>query len=130
MDGDQRRRTQYEKQIVVGIDAASARGWKKARHFFSQLPQKPTLLWNDGLRMQKVYKKLEDAELSAGPGGKVRNVWTCFGYVLASEQARMVAVHDCDSNSASPSHEPWRTNQASFLLTSRPQLWTATVDAR
>jgi glucosyl-3-phosphoglycerate synthase len=23
-------------------------------------------------------------------------VWTCFGYVLASEQARMVAVHDCD----------------------------------
>ena len=23
-------------------------------------------------------------------------MWTCFGYVLASEQARMVAVHDCD----------------------------------
>jgi glucosyl-3-phosphoglycerate synthase len=23
-------------------------------------------------------------------------VWICFGYVLASEQARMVAVHDCD----------------------------------
>jgi hypothetical protein len=33
---------------------------------------------------------------AAGPGGKGRNVWTCFGYVLASEQARMVAVHDCD----------------------------------
>lgn len=28
--------------------------------------------------------------------GYSRNVWTCFGYVLASEQARMVAVHDCD----------------------------------
>jgi glucosyl-3-phosphoglycerate synthase len=46
--------------------------------------------------MQQLYKKLEDAELIAGPGGKGRNVWTCFGYVLASEQARMVAVHDCD----------------------------------
>ena len=46
--------------------------------------------------MQQLFKKLEDAELSAGPGGKGRNVWTCFGYVLASEQARMVAVHDCD----------------------------------
>ncbi len=86
----------YLKQIVVGIDGANARGWKKARHFFAQLPQKPTLLWNDGPRMQQLYKKLENAELSAGPNGKGRNVWTCFGYVLASEQARMVAVHDCD----------------------------------
>jgi glucosyl-3-phosphoglycerate synthase len=90
------RNVSYLKQIVVGIDGANARGWKKARHFFAQLPQKPTLLWNDGPRMQELYMKLEDAELSAGPGGKGRNVWTCFGYVLASEQARMVAVHDCD----------------------------------
>jgi glucosyl-3-phosphoglycerate synthase len=90
------RSVAYLKQIVVGIDGANARGWKKARHFFAQLPQKPTLLWNDGPRMQRLYKQLEDAELSAGPGGKGRNVWTCFGYVLASEQARMVALHDCD----------------------------------
>jgi len=90
------RNVGYLKQIVVGIDGANARGWKKARHFFAQLPQKPTLLWNDGPRIQQVYRKLGEAELSAGPGGKGRNVWTCFGYVLASEQARMVAVHDCD----------------------------------
>ncbi len=90
------RNISYLKQIVVGIDGADARGWKKARHFFAQLPQKPRLLWSDGPRMQQLYRKLEDAELSAGPGGKGRNVWTCFGYVLASEQARMAAVHDCD----------------------------------
>ncbi len=86
----------YLKQIVVGIDGANARGWKKARTFFAQLPQKPTLLWNDGPQMRQLYQTLEDAELGAGPGGKGRNVWTCFGYVLASEQVRMVAVHDCD----------------------------------
>jgi glucosyl-3-phosphoglycerate synthase len=90
------RSVSYLRQIVVGIDGANVRGWKKARHFFAQLPHKPTLLWNDGPRMQQIYKRLADAELSAGPGGKGRNVWTCFGYVLASEQARMVAVHDCD----------------------------------
>lgn len=90
------RNVTYLKQIVVGIDGANARGWKKARHFFAQLPQEPTLLWNDGPRIQQLYRKLEDSELGAGPGGKGRNVWTCFGYVLASEQARMVAVHDCD----------------------------------
>jgi glucosyl-3-phosphoglycerate synthase len=87
----------YVKQIVVGIDGATrARDFHKACTFFRQLPQRPTLLWNDGPRMQALFKKLEEAELDAGPGGKGRNVWICFGYVLASEQARMVAVHDCD----------------------------------
>jgi glucosyl-3-phosphoglycerate synthase len=86
----------YLKQIVVGIDGANLRGFKKARRFFSQLPQKPILLWNDGPRMQQLYKKLDATELAAGPGGKGRNVWACCGYVLASDQSRMVAVHDCD----------------------------------
>jgi len=90
------RNVSYLKQIVVGIDGANARDWRKARKFFSQLPQQPVLLWNDGNRIQKLYQKLDESELSPGQPGKGRNVWTCFGYVLASEQARMVAVHDCD----------------------------------
>src|SRR6266850_7845643 len=90
------RQVRYLKQIIVGVDNASAREWWRARRFFSQLPQKPTLLWNSGPRMQALFRKLEDAELTPGEGGKGRNVWICFGYVLASEQSRMVAVHDCD----------------------------------
>jgi glucosyl-3-phosphoglycerate synthase len=86
----------YLKQIIVGIDHAGLREWKRARRFFAQLPQKTTLLWNNGPRLQRLYDKLEEAELSPGPGGKGRNVWACFGYVLASGQSRMVAVHDCD----------------------------------
>jgi glucosyl-3-phosphoglycerate synthase len=87
----------YLKQIVVGIDGATrARDFQRARTFFRQLPQRPTLLWNDGPRMSALFQRLEDAELGAGAGGKGRNVWICCGYVLASEQARMVAMHDCD----------------------------------
>jgi glucosyl-3-phosphoglycerate synthase len=86
----------YLKQIVVGIDHANSSDWKKAKRFFEQLPQKPTLIWMHGPRMQRLFKEAEEAELTIGPAGKGRNVWTCFGYVLASEQARMVAVHDCD----------------------------------
>jgi len=86
----------YLKQIVVGLDGANARNFRRARHIFSQLPQKPVVLWNDGPRMQRLFKRLEEAELSVGLPGKGRNVWICFGYVLASEQARMVALHDCD----------------------------------
>jgi len=90
------KNVRYLKQIVVGIDGANARDWRRAWRLFSQLPQQPVLLWNDGPRMQKLLRQLDEAELWAGPGGKGRNVWLCFGYVLASEQARMVAVHDCD----------------------------------
>jgi glucosyl-3-phosphoglycerate synthase len=90
------RNVPYLRQIIVGIDGASAREWRRAQRLFGTLPQKPVLLWNDGPRMKALFHKLEDAELSAGPGGKGRNVWICFGYALASEQSRMVAVHDCD----------------------------------
>lgn len=86
----------YLAQIVVGVDKANKRDWERARKFFRQLPQTPTLLWNDGPRIQGLYKKLREAELEVGPEGKGRNVWTCFGYVLASEKAQMVATHDCD----------------------------------
>jgi glucosyl-3-phosphoglycerate synthase len=90
------RHVDYLKQIIVGIDGANAREWMRARRIFGQLPQKPTLLWNDGPRLRGLYGKLEEADLNPGPSGKGRNVWTCFGYVLASEHSRMVALHDCD----------------------------------
>lgn len=90
-------RVRYFKQIVVGIDGARReRDWLKARRFFAQLPQKPVLLWNDGPRMQRLFQQLNDAELDTGAPGKGRNVWICFGCVLATEQAKMVATHDCD----------------------------------
>jgi glucosyl-3-phosphoglycerate synthase len=45
----------YLEQIVVGIDGANrARDFKRAQTLFRQLPQQPTLLWNDGPRMQRL----------------------------------------------------------------------------
>jgi glucosyl-3-phosphoglycerate synthase len=86
----------YLKQIIIGLDHATPREWKQARRFFGQLPQQPTLIWNDGPRLKRLYRRLEQSDLPVGRRGKGLNVWTCFGYVLASEQSRMVAVHDCD----------------------------------
>ena len=90
------RNVDYLRQVVIGIDGASPREWMRARRIFGQLPQKPTLIWNDGPRIRRLYTQLEEADISPGLPGKGRNVWTCFGYVLASEQSQMVAVHDCD----------------------------------
>jgi len=86
----------YLKQIIIGVDQAGPREWKRARRFFAQLPQKPTLLWLHGPRLQRLYRQLDDADLIVGGAGKGRNVWSCFGYMLASEQSSMAAVHDCD----------------------------------
>jgi len=90
------KNVRYIKQIVVGIDGANAAAWKRAKRIFGQLPQKPILLWNDGPRMKRLMDDLIESDLDPGPSGKGRNLWLCFGYVLASEKSRMVAVHDCD----------------------------------
>ncbi len=86
----------YLKQIVVGIDGASSSQWRKAREFFSKSRHQPTLLWNDGPNMRRLLEKLSAADLDAGERGKGRNLWLCFGYVLATEQAKVIASHDCD----------------------------------
>ena len=90
------RGAKYLREIVVGIDGATPREWRRARKIFSILPEPPALLWNNGPRMQRIFEQLQEADLDIGPTGKGRNVWTCFGYVLANERSAMVACHDCD----------------------------------
>jgi glucosyl-3-phosphoglycerate synthase len=46
--------------------------------------------------MKKLLSKLSSADLDAGKRGKGRNLWLCFGYVLATGQAKVIASHDCD----------------------------------
>jgi len=90
------REVRYLAQIVVGIDAADAGAWAHAQKVFSVLPQNPVLLWIDGPLLSKWTRDLARAGIDPGPGGKGRNLWMGFGYVLAANIARMVAVHDCD----------------------------------
>lgn len=86
----------YLRQVVVGVDGASPSEWRKARQFFAKSRRRPMLLWNDGPRMKRLLRKLVAADLDPGQRGKGRNMWLCYGYVLASEQAKVVAAHDCD----------------------------------
>lgn len=86
----------YLDQIVVGIDRATKDEFKHALEFFSRLPLKPDLLWNDGPRLRAIDQKLKDRGLAPEEAGKGRNVWYMFGYVLASGKAEAIALHDCD----------------------------------
>ncbi|MBM94562.1 MAG: glycosyl transferase [Oceanospirillaceae bacterium] len=86
----------YLNEIVVGLDQASESEYRHAKEFFGQLPQHHRVLWNDGPRLRKIDAMLEEKGLAPNEMGKGRNVWYCYGYVLASGRAEAVALHDCD----------------------------------
>lgn len=86
----------YLNEIVIGLDRADCDQYQHALKYFSRLPQHHRVLWNDGPRLTAIDKKLRELDLAPTQMGKGRNVWYCFGYVLASGRAEAVALHDCD----------------------------------
>ena len=86
----------YLSEIIIGLDRADETQYRKALEFFSGLPQKHRILWNDGPRLQRLDRKLQSMDLAPKERGKGSNVWYCMGYVLATGRAESVALHDCD----------------------------------
>lgn len=98
LDGivDQLRQVPYLTEVIVGIDRADRDQFQKARHFFSRLPQRHRLLWNDGPRLRAIDTVLAEHGVAPREAGKGRNVWYCLGYYLASGRSTAVALHDAD----------------------------------
>ncbi len=93
---DQLAKVPYLREIIIGLDAADSAQFELAKDFFSRLPQPHAILWNDGPRLKAIDNRLTSENLSPMERGKGRNVWYCLGYFLASAQAKVVALHDCD----------------------------------
>lgn len=90
------KKVKYLKQIIVGLDRATESEYRKAIQFFSDLPVKPKILWNDGPRLRSIDRQLGELNLSPQDQGKGRNVWFCMGFALATREAEAIAMHDCD----------------------------------
>ncbi|MGM0953471.1 MAG: glycosyl transferase [Pseudomonadota bacterium] len=86
----------YLSEIVIGLDRADEQQYRHALEYFSDLPQPFRVLWNDGPRLKALDQTLREQNLAPTEMGKGRNVWYCFGYVLASGVSKSVALHDCD----------------------------------
>jgi len=86
----------YLTEIVIGLDRADEKEFAHAKEYFGRLPQRHRILWQDGPRMMALDEKLKNIGLAPNEKGKGRNVWYCYGYILASERAQAVALHDCD----------------------------------
>lgn len=86
----------YLREIVVTLGPATEEEFGKAKNFFSQLPQKKSLIWNSGPRLTQIYNDIEAAGLPIGEAGKGRSAWMAYGYILSHLEFHVIALHDCD----------------------------------
>ena len=90
------KKVKYIKNIVIGLDQANKQEFIKAKKFFSVLPQKKYILWNDGPKLKKIDQHLSKMDLAPAEKGKGRNIWYCMGFVISLKESGSVAMHDCD----------------------------------
>ena len=86
----------YLRQIVVALGQADAKQFAKAKERMEGVHKNVRVLWIDGERLQHLFTWLRQNDLDPGPDGKGRSCWMAYGYVLASAQAKAIALHDCD----------------------------------
>ena len=90
------KQASYISDVIVGLDQADERQFAHAKEFFSGLPQKLHILWNDGPWLREIDSQLRSQDLAPTQAGKGRNVWYCMGYALALDHIEAIALHDCD----------------------------------
>lgn len=91
------KKVKYLYKIILGLDRATKEQYEEVKKIMSTLEVEVDILWNDGPKMKKLYKKLQDEGFrSINIKGKGRNVWTMLGYALSDPKAYAFALHDCD----------------------------------
>jgi len=90
------QKVKYISEVIVTLGRANEKDFASAKEFFSVLPQRTIVIWNDGPRIHSLYDILTKNDISAGEDGKGRSTWMAFGYVLANEKSNVIVLHDCD----------------------------------
>ena len=86
----------YLKQIVLSLGDADKEKFDEVKQRLNGVHKNARIVWLEGPRIQKLLGLLEENDLSAGPRGKGKACWVAYGYVLASAQAKIIGLHDCD----------------------------------
>jgi glucosyl-3-phosphoglycerate synthase len=90
------RGARYLREIVVTLGPCTEDEFHFAQKYFSVLPQRITLMWVHGPRLQALLDQITATGLSPGPDGKGKQAWLAFGYVIAEGNSDVLALHDCD----------------------------------
>lgn len=89
-------KVRYLCEIVLVLDKASERDFRRVKEFMSPLPGTVRIIHNDGRRIMEIYDTLKRNGLDAGERGKGRSAWLAYGYVLANARCDVIVLHDCD----------------------------------
>ncbi|MBE0616437.1 MAG: glycosyl transferase [Proteobacteria bacterium] len=92
----QLREVPYLREVVVSLGVAGPEEFRHAAEYFSRLPQKVRVLWNDGPRITELKDVMRAQSLYLGEPGKGLAAWLAYGYVLGDDAIRAIALHDCD----------------------------------
>ncbi|MEK9793300.1 MAG: glycosyl transferase, partial [Gammaproteobacteria bacterium] len=81
---------------TIGLDRANKSEFKKAKTFFSKLKQPHSVIWNDSPKMKQLDNDFKKLGIAPDQPGKGKNVWYCMGYTYSRNEAKAIALHDCD----------------------------------
>jgi glucosyl-3-phosphoglycerate synthase len=86
----------YLREIVVSLGVAGPSEFRDAVRYFSRLPQRVRVIWNDGPRIVELKREMTEASLFLGEPGKGLAAWLAYGYLLGDSGVYAIALHDCD----------------------------------
>lgn len=86
----------YLRRIVVALGRATADQYEQAREFFRDVPTPVSFIWIESERTQDLFRTLQERGLDTGMDGKGRSCWLSYGYLLATGDCDVIALHDCD----------------------------------
>ena len=72
-------KVRFLKNIVIGLDKATEKEFKDAKIFFSKLPQKHEILWNDGPGLKRLDSQLSKQNLAPQEMGKGKKRMVLYG---------------------------------------------------
>jgi glucosyl-3-phosphoglycerate synthase len=90
------KESHYLNEIVITMYRMNKDQFAYTKEFFSIFPQHWRIIWNDGPRMKKLYKHLKEIGIEISQQGKGSQTWMAFGYIIATGNSDVIALHDCD----------------------------------
>jgi len=91
--------TKYIGNIIVALGGADPNQFTEALDYFGRLAnanRQVRIVWIEGERIQSILEKIREKNIGVGVSGKGQSVWVTLGYILAREDADVIALHDCD----------------------------------
>jgi glucosyl-3-phosphoglycerate synthase len=90
------QKVRYLHRIVLALGKATLENFAHVRELFENFYTPVNIIHIESERIQSLLRMLDERGLSAGPDGKGRSCWLSYGYVLATGDCDVIALHDCD----------------------------------